>query len=62
MWRVRFDDGYNREVIQHYETKEMALEAACALRIRFLDLSIEGPGGEKYDEIAITDWCKEHGK
>jgi hypothetical protein len=60
MWRVRFNDGYNREVTRECSTEEEAFTAACSLRRRYLDLSVEAPDGQIYDEVAIVDWCQKH--
>ena len=60
MWRVRFNDGYNRPVMQEHSTKEKAFTAACSLRLRYFDLSVEGPDGQLFDEAAIIKWCKEN--
>jgi hypothetical protein len=42
-WRLRFNDGYNREVVRTHATQEEAFMDACSLRRTHIDLSIEGP-------------------
>jgi hypothetical protein len=60
-WRIRFKDGYQHDGIREASTEEQALKEACALREKMLELTIEGPNGVKYDEIAIANWCRERG-
>jgi hypothetical protein len=60
MWILSFDDGYRRPVKREFDTEEAALKEACSLRQRYDVISIEGPGGRRYDATAILDWCIEH--
>ena len=46
--------------MKDYKTKEEAFTEAASLRRKY-NVLIEGPDGDRYDEVAITDWCKEHG-
>jgi hypothetical protein len=60
VWPLRFNDGYSRDLVREFKTEEAALKNACALRIKCIDLSIEGPDGVRYDEAAIANWCRKH--
>ena len=60
MWRIHFTD-YQRPLVREHASEEEAFNTACSLRRTYLDVSIEGPDGQRYDEVAITDWCQKHG-
>jgi hypothetical protein len=57
IWRVVYDQGYGRpQTVDEYEVEVEAFKAARSLSGKYLNVSIEDPRGQLYDEVAITDW------
>ena len=57
IWRVVCDQGYGRpQRVDEYEVEAKAFDAARSLRGKNLNVSIEDPDGQLYDQAEINRW------
>jgi hypothetical protein len=53
---MRWPQSDRPQAVDEYEVEVEAFNAARSLRGKYLNVSVEDPDGQRYDQVAIADW------